>query len=327
MAYSNEVVRRARARLSAMKADKESLQQQRLQSAYATLPRLKEMDLELRRSMALAAQAVFAGGTDAGKAMDKVRQANLVLQEERAALIAENFPEGHLSEAPICARCGGSGYIGAQMCACLAELCREEQRKLLSLLACGQADFADFRLDYYPERIDPKYGASPRTVMEKTYTYCKNYAKSFGADSGNLLFVGGTGLGKTMLSACIATEVTEKGFSVCYESAAHLFSKMEKNRFNPTEETQAAASAFENCDLMIIDDLGTELPGNFVTAALYTLINDRLLNGKATIISTNLNDQEIAVRYSPQIASRLKGSFRQLTFVGEDIRILKNRGL
>ena len=325
MAYSSEVVRRARARLGAMKADKESLQQQRLQSAYATLPRLKEIDLLLRKSMALAAQAVFAGGADAGEAMDKVRKANLALQNERAELIAENFPEGYLSEEPICDRCGGSGYIGAQMCACLTELCREEQRKQLSLLACGQADFGDFRLDYYPDRIDPKYGASPRRVMEKTYTYCQNYAKSFGADSGNLLFVGGTGLGKTMLSACIATEVTDKGYSVCYESAAHLFSKLEKNRFNPTEETQAAAAAFENCDLMIIDDLGTELPGNFVTAALYTLINDRLLAGKATIISTNLNDQEIAVRYSPQIASRVKGSFRQLTFVGEDIRLLKNR--
>ena len=82
----------------------------------------------------------------------------------------------------------------------------------------------------------------------------------------------------------------------------------------------------QNCDLLIIDDLGTELPGNFVTAALYSLVNDRLLADKPMVISTNLNIDEIAQRYSPQIASRLQGSFLRLTFVGDDIRILKNRG-
>ena len=82
----------------------------------------------------------------------------------------------------------------------------------------------------------------------------------------------------------------------------------------------------ENCDLLIIDDLGTEMPGNFVTAALYNLVNDRLLGNKAMIISTNLNVEEAARRYSPQIASRLQGSFKGLTFVGEDIRVMKNRG-
>lgn len=323
MAYSAEVVGRARARLAEQKADKESLQQQRLQSAYAKLPRLWEIDLELRKSMALAAQAVFTGG---GDALDKVRQANKALQAERAALIAEKLPENYLDESPVCTRCGGLGYIGSTMCTCLQELCRQEQRQKLTLLACGQAYFSDFKLDYYGNRIDPKTGASPRAVMEKTYDYCKKYAESFTKESGNLLLVGGTGLGKTMLSACIATVVTDRGYSVCYESAGHLFAKLEKNRFSPTEETQSQVADYEKCDLMILDDLGTELPGNFVTAALYALLNDRILAGKPTIISTNLNGQDIGVRYSPQIASRLKGNFRQLTFVGEDIRQLKNRG-
>ena len=143
------------------------------------------------------------------------------------------------------------------------------------------------------------------------------------ADSGNLLFVGGTGLGKTMLSACIATTVTEKGYAVSYESAVHLFSKLEKDRFNPTEESRREVSEIFHADLLIIDDLGTEMPGNFVTTALYTLVNDRLMDGKPTIISTNLNADELGQRYSPQIASRLHGIYRQLTFVGEDIRLIK----
>ncbi len=323
MAYSADVLRKAKARLEAMRSDRQSIQQQRLQSAYEAQPRLRQIDQLLRLSMAEAARAVFAQSGDAHAMMEKVRRENQELQKEREAILQAHFPENYLQEGPVCEICGGVGYIGAEMCQCLQSLCREEQRKLLTLLACGTASFGDFRLDYYPDTIDPKYGASPRTVMERTYDYCRKYAASFGPDSGSLLFVGGTGLGKTMLSACIATEVTEKGYSVAYESAGHLFSKLEKNRFNPTQESYAAVAEIENAQLLIIDDLGTEMPGNFVTAALYTLINDRILAGKPTIISTNLNAQEITQRYSPQIASRLRGAYRQLTFVGEDIRLKK----
>jgi len=321
MAYSKDVMRKAKARLDAMRADRQSQQEQRLHSAYMQLPRLREIDMLLRQTMANAARAAFQQSEDAHALMEKARQENQALQREREALLAANFPENYLMEGPVCESCGGLGYIGAEMCHCLQALCREEQRNLLTLLACGTASFRDFRLDYYPDAVDPKYGASPRQVMARTYDYCRKYAASFAPDSGSLLFVGGTGLGKTMLSACIATEVTEKGYAVSYESAGHLFSKLEKNHFNRTDETAAAVAEIENADLLIIDDLGTEMAGNFVTAALYSLLNDRILAGKPTIISTNLNAQEIADRYSPQIASRLRGNFRQLTFAGEAIRL------
>ena len=197
----------------------------------------------------------------------------------------------------------------------------------LSQLTTGQERFDTFRLDYYPEQIDSQYGASPRAIMEKNFLKCMRYAEGFDENSGNLLFIGNTGLGKTFLSACIANVVAEKGYSVAYESAPQLFSKLEKDRFNPDENSHAQVRQLMDCDLLIVDDLGTEMPGNFVTAALYSLVNDRLLSRKATVISTNLNIAEIAQRYSPQIASRLQGSFKGLTFVGQDIRVLKNRGL
>ena len=326
MAYSADVVRRARERLANAKADRESENQQHLQIAYSQVPRIKEIDLLLRRSMALAAQAVFTQGGDAKLAMEQVKEANLALQQERQQLIDEHFEEGFLDESPICSDCGGSGYIGSNMCQCLRELCRQEQKRELALLASSDERFEKFRLDYYPDRVDSKFGASPRAIMERNFTICRKYAYSFGAGSGNLLFVGGTGLGKTFLSACIARTVADRGFSVAYESASHLFTKLEKNRFSPDEESRAQVKKLQECDLLIVDDLGTELPGNFVTAALYSLVNDRLLAGKPMVISTNLNVDEIARRYSPQIASRLQGSFQRLTFVGEDIRILKNRG-
>ena len=325
MAYSAEIVRRARQRLDWEKADQESKYQQRLQSAYAQVPRIKEIDLQLRKSMALAAQAVFIQGGDAAAVMAQVKDANLTLQKERAALAAEHFAPGYLDETHICEKCGGSGYIGSTMCTCLQELCRQEQKKEISLLACGQARFEDFRLDYYSAQTDSQYGASPRAIMELNLKHCRRYVAEFGTYGGNLLFNGGTGLGKTFLSACIAGEVADQGYSVVYETAANLFSKLEKSRFEPSEETRAAAAKLTTCDLLIVDDLGTELPGQFVTAALYSLVNDRLLAGKSMVISTNLNVDEIARRYSPQIASRLQGSFKNIPFVGKDIRILKNR--
>ncbi len=326
MAYSQEVVRRARQRLEAAKSDRESENQQHLLEAYHKVPRIKEIDMLLRRSMALAAQAVFTQGGDARLAMEQVKEANLALQQERQALAQEYFEEGYLDDSPICQLCGGAGYVGTQMCECLRELCRQEQKKEISLLASNDERFEKFRLDYYSQQVDANYGASPRTIMEHNFNICRKYAASFGLNSGNLLFVGGTGLGKTFLSACIARAAADKGYSVAYESAPHLFSKLEKDRFNPDENSHQEVERLSKCDLLILDDLGTELPGNFVTAALYALVNDRLLAGKPMVISTNLNIDEIIRRYSPQIGSRLQGSFQRLTFVGEDIRVLKNRG-
>lgn len=327
MSYSAEIVRRARQKLAQRKADKDSKYQQHLQEAYEKAPRLKEIDRRLRRTMTLAAQAVFAQGGDIQGVMEQARQENLALQQEREALIRESFAPGFLDENPVCPHCGGSGYLGSAMCSCLASICRDEQLSELSRLTSGQERFETFRLDYYSDRVDRAYGASPRTIMQRNLQISQRYADAFTDGVGNLLFVGGTGLGKTFLSACIANAVADKGYGVAYESAPSLFAKLEKNRFSPDEQSRTEAEKFNTCDLLIVDDLGTEMPGNFVTAALYSLLNERLLSGKSMVVSTNLNVDEIARRYSPQIASRLQGSFKGLTFVGEDIRVLKNRGV
>ena len=326
MGYSLEVVRRARMQLAQAREDRESENRQHLAEAYAAVPRIREIDLELRKTMVTAAQAAFVSGTDGKEAMEQVKKANLTLQQERQRLAAAHFPEGYLDESPICAKCGGTGYIGSNMCECLQELCRQEQKRELTFLTGGKETFNQFKLEYYPERIDPKLGYSPRQIMERCLQKCRKYAYSFEKNSGNLLFSGGTGLGKTFLSACIARVVADRGFSVVYESAPHLFSKLEAAKFSPTEENRREAAQFGSCDLLIIDDLGTEMPGQFITAALYTLLNDRILSNKPMVVSTNLIMDEIQRRYSPQIASRLRGSFILLPFVGEDIRVLKNRG-
>ena len=325
MAYSTEVVRRARERLAQARDDRQRENREHLALAYAQQPRLKEIDKQLRMTMAKAARAVFAGG-DAEALMNQAKEENLALQREREWIIEEQFEPGFLDETPICSVCSGTGYVGSTMCDCLAELCRQEQKKELTFLSAGRESFDQFRLDYYSDKPTPA-GYSPRVVMEKTYQDCRRYAFGFNMASGNLLFSGNTGLGKTFLSACIARAVADQGYSVVYESAGHLFAALEKARFEANEENRRAAAKYTECDLLIVDDLGTELPGQFVTAALYSLINDRLLTGKPTIISTNLNSDEIARRYNPQIASRLRGSYKRVAFVGDDIRLLKKRGV
>lgn len=324
MAYSAEVIKRASARLAKAKADREAENQRHLLQAYEQIPQLREIDQKIQRTMVEAVQAVFSRGAGP-ETLENARKENQTLQQQRAALVNANFEEGFLDDAPICSKCGGNGYVGTAMCECLQELCRQEQKKELSVLSGGKESFGQFRLEYYSDQYDPKYGASPRDIMKLTFEKCYRYASTFTENADNLIFIGGTGLGKTFLSACIAGQVANKGYSVMYETASRLFNKLEQAKFTSSEEARAQAAKYYACDLLILDDLGTEMPSQFVTAALYSLLNERLLDGKPIVISTNLNVDEMARRYSPQIASRIHGEFSRLTFVGDDIRVIKNR--
>lgn len=324
MGYSAEVVRRARQRLDQAREDRQSENRQHLALAYEQVPRLREIDRQLRGTMARAAYAAFQAGTDGQRELEAVRQENLALQQERSRLAQEHFEEGFLDDAPICGKCGGTGYIGANMCECLLELCRQEQKKEISILSGSRERFSHFRLDYYSDQPDPSLGLSPRVIMERNFQDCRSYALLFSEKSDSLLLSGNPGLGKTFLSACIAAAVADRGYSVVYETAGHLLTKMERARFSGDEAARQEAESYTQCDLLILDDLGTEMPGQFTNVALYGLINDRLLAGRPTIISTNLTSDELGRRYTPQIASRLRGSYRRIPFVGEDIRAIRN---
>lgn len=327
MAYSAEVIRRARERLAQAREDRESENRQHLAQAYEKCPRIRQIDLQLRRTMAQAAQAAFRKGSDGRAEMDAIRQENLALQQERAQLVGQYFEEGYLDDSPICTVCGGSGYVGSNMCECLRELCRQEQKKELTFLSAGKDRFEQFSLDYYPDRLDPVMKVNVRSLMERNLQMCRRYAATFSEKSPNLLFSGDTGLGKTFLSACIARVVADRGYSVVYESASHLFGKLERAKFYNDEQARQDSQRYTDCDLLIVDDLGTEMPSQFTTSALYTLINDRILYGRPMILSTNLNTEDFSRRYSSQVASRLNGNFQRVPFLGEDIRAKKNWGM
>ena len=321
MGYSKEIVLRARRALEERRDAWEQQRRQQQALIYSRLPQVEKLDRQMQLTMTKAVMAALSGDTDG--AFAQAREENRALEARRQEWIAEEFGPDFQEVPPLCPHCGGSGYVGSRMCSCLEELCRQEQRRELSALTQGGESFAGFDLNYYSDKIDSRLGFSHRRIMEKTLDTCRRYAREFVPGAKSMLFSGATGLGKTFLSACIAGEVADRGYSVRYESAAHLFDKLEKAKFSSDPQAQEESEKLTRCDLLIIDDLGTEMPNQFTKSALYLLINDRLLDRKSTIISTNLSSDQISERYTPQIASRLLGAYQRVAFVGEDIRLKK----
>ena len=283
---------------------------------YARVPAIRALD---ERIAALMGEAVNAALGGPGRSMDELQCESLDLQAERAERLVENG-------WPI-------DYLDGRACPCLLTLYEAEKAKDLSaLLRLGDESFGSFDLGLYSDRPDPATGISPRETMELVFDTCCDYALGFGPDSQNLLFRGGTGLGKTFLSACIARVVSERGHSVVYETAVDALGAFESLRFARTDEVSGQAGEkvrrLLDSELVIVDDLGTEMVTEMTKSALYTLINSRLLANRKTIISTNLSSRELARRYTPQIVSRLEGEYQVLSFAGSDIRqIKKERGL
>ena len=333
MSYDAAVLRRASARLEERRRRRQADLADRRAEVERRAPRVAEIDERLRRTLLEVARATFRGG-DPTPAIDALRDENLALQAEREALLtAAGYPSDVLEDKPVCAKCGDKGWVGAQMCSCLRTLCAQEQiRELSKLLDLGEQSFQTFRLDCYSTQSWPGMGKSPRENMTLVLDVCRNYAQKFGRFYfDNLFLYGAPGLGKTFLSACIARVVSENGFSVVYDTAGNIFSAFESQKFSKDEEDARDAreetNRYLNCDLLILDDLGSELTTAFVQASLYTLINSRLLAGRRTVISSNLSPDDVRRRYTPQIASRLEGEYRALPFFGADIRVNRPAGM
>ena len=325
MAYDGRVMRQALQRFEEDRQRRQTQYQERRERIYARQPRLREIDGELRSTMSRIISGALRHGTDPRSAVAVLRDENLSLQTEKRELLKKmGLPEDALEEAPACALCGDTGYRGGRMCRCLrAYYAREQQKELSRMLDLGSQSFDTFSTDWYPDRYDRDIGVTVREHMETVYDICGDFAHQFGRRPANLLLFGAPGLGKTHLSAAIAREVSEKGFSVVYDTAGHVFGQFEQQKFAREEEADDHVERVLNCDLLILDDLGSEMTTAFVQSALYQIVNTRLLERRSTIISTNLSPEKLAQRYTPQIASRLEGEYQLLPFVGKDIRKLK----
>ena len=334
MSFDANILRRATDRLEAERRQRQERSERLRSQAYERQPRLRQLDRQLQATMAQLVAATLRQGGDSVQAVREIRERNLDLQQERAVLLGSlGLPPDALDDKPACPLCGDTGWQGAKMCRCLQRLCAQEQIKELSkLLDLGEQSFDTFRMDYYSETPYPGRGTSPRKNMELAYDVCLNYARKFESFLfRNLLLSGAPGLGKTFLSACIARAVSEHGYSVVYDTAGNIFAQFEAKKFQRDsadgQEARDETRRYLNCDLLIVDDLGSELTTQLTQSALYELINARLVAQRHTVISTNLSLEEIARRYNPQIASRIEGEYHVLHFFGDDIRMLKKQRL
>lgn len=316
----------ARDEKEAIRRRSEDEDARRRSEAYRRAPELRAIDARLAELIGQLAAAVLGGG----RSVEEIRQESLELQARRAELLVENgWPADWLDGAWDCPKCRDTGYVEGRMCDCLKALYEKQRaRDLSALLKLGGERFETFDLTLYDDTPDAGAGRSPRAQMEAVFGFCRDYADSFGPDSVNLLFRGGTGLGKTFLSACVARVVSQHGHSVVYETTVAALAAFEAQKFHPSPEADEKVRQILSCELLILDDLGTEMVTEFSKSALYTLVNTRLLSGKKTIISTNLTEDGLERLYTPQLCSRLRGEYQDLPFVGSDIRLLrKERGL
>jgi DNA replication protein DnaC len=285
-------------------------------------PKALEIEKEIAKTSSMLAKAALSGGNVA----EKVRQIqvfNLKKQQELTDVLMHAGFEGNaLSPSFYCERCKDTGIIQTKICDCVKKIERELLLERLGASASQDCTFQDFNLDYYDK--NPKNGFSPYEKMSRAFHMCQNFAESFSTASSSLLLTGGAGLGKTHLSLSIAREVIDKGFDVFYIPFLSLLTRLEVSRFgrNETDYSEYLITPL-NCELLILDDLGSEFSSPFGSSILYHIINNRLLYKLPTIINTNLDHTEISRRYGERIGSRLLGCYQVVLFAGEDVRLQK----
>lgn len=327
MAYRNSVYIKAKEELERRRRKAEDELAERHAQVVAKCPEL--LDIE-RRMAAQGSQIVRAigMGADAQEYIEKLSQANLEAQRNRRSIIlAAGFPEDYLTAHYTCEKCKDSGTYDTYYCECYRKLVREIAFEELSKSSpLKLSSFDNFNLSYYPQERDDE-GFSPREHMTRIFNFCRDYADDFSAASPSLVMYGKTGLGKTHLSLAIASVAVKRGYAVVYDSTQNIMNRLQKEHFSRVPSDEDTTELLETCDLLILDDLGAEFATQFTVAALYNIINTRMLKGLPVIISTNLDMKELEGKYTQRIASRIIGAFIPLYFCGKDIRqIMANGG-
>ncbi len=329
MPYSNEVFNTAKDRMTERRQQAMRNAEYNRAQLYGQIPRLREINSELLSIGAAIAKCVVKDSDR--DAIRKLSERSLALQEEQDRLLADHhIKPSALEPRFLCEKCEDTGYIELEdrtvVCECfrrlMAEVAGEQLNASLPLDSCT---FDNFSLDFYDSSLDEN-GKNPFNRMSQIFNYCRDYADRFSLMSKNLLLRGATGLGKTHLSLAIANEVIRKGMSVIYVSAPEILSCLEREHFTYQYDKQEDSfGSLLKCDLLILDDLGTEFSTQFTVSCVYNLFNSRILEGKPMIISTNLSMTELLTTYSQRFASRLIGSCDTLEFIGEDVRLAKLR--
>ncbi|MBQ1554003.1 MAG: ATP-binding protein [Clostridia bacterium] len=322
MPYSREVYETARTRLETLRQLALRENEERKRSFEAINPEYAKLEQGIAQTAISLTRVMLSGQKDITESVAAIRDNNLAMQRRQAEILRENgCPPDYLEPRYHCAKCCDTGFVDGKTCECFKNLLQraayEELNRSTPLELCS---FRSFSMDYYPDRAESS-SLSPRQIMERVKKTCWDYASGFTTQSPNLLFQGGVGLGKTHLSLAIAGKVISKGYGVVYGSAPNFFNAIESEHFGRGEDKQYTLGLLKSCDLLILDDLGTEFVTQFTTAALYDILNTLILRRRPTIISTNFHIDGLKQKYDDRITSRLSGNYLRVQFVGSDVRI------
>lgn len=287
------------------------------------IPEIRELEAAMA-GLSVRKAHLLLDGDESALASSREELARL-RQKKAGLLLSHGFPEDYLELSYECADCRDTGYIGSRKCHCFKKATIDllyTQSNLKEILK--SENFDTFSFNYYSDNhIDAKTGRTSLETIQNAVQICKDFVRTFGTDFRNLFFYGDTGVGKTFLSNCIARELIDSAYSVIYFTAFELFDIFAKSQFDKDDLADTMYEYIFDCDLLIIDDLGTELTNSFSASRLFLCLNERLLNKRSTIISTNLSLEAVVEIYSERIFSRITSNYTMLRLTGDDIRIKK----
>ncbi len=327
MGYNREDYVRIKAQYSEKYMMARERAEERRFELYARIPEVKDIDSVLAGTGSEIMAIITAGKENVEEKVTSLKERNDSLLRRRAELLVANGYSADYSDVHYeCDKCGDTGYVGTKMCECMKKalvLAGYESSGLGGLIRTQS--FENFSLDYYKNGVD---GSVNYENMNNFVNALKKFAESFDSETyKNHLLFGPTGLGKTHLSTAVAKTVIERGYDVLYVGALGMIGDFEARRFGTGagDGSQRATERYYNADLLIIDDLGTEVANQFTVSCLYDVINSRINNRKSTFINTNLTKKELESKYAERITSRIFGEYYPVPFRGTDIRKQKVR--
>lgn len=286
-------------------------------------PEIMEVEKEIAESCIKLSMSILQKSKDREDNLKKIKNRITDLRMRKGEMLAQRgFSTDFLEPHYKCNKCKDTGYIGNKKCSCYNKYLVKvfyESSDLKEILM--ENNFDRFNFDLFSSEKGEGEIQSPRKNMENIVSKCQNFIDNFNSSRENLLFYGNAGTGKTFLSHCIAKELLDKGSLVVYRTAEGLFKDLKSIEFEGNSDLE---SLIYGCELLIIDDLGTEQISSFTRTEFFNLINKKLLKHKKMIVSTNLTLEELSRTYSDRISSRLMGNFNLCKFYGDDVRVKLN---
>ena len=295
----------------------------RRKTVYNLIPEMREIHDTISLLSVSQARKLLNGDDNA---LNELKlQIKALIDRKNHLLVSAGFPSDYLEPVYECTDCKDTGYIGNQKCHCLKKAIIDllyTQSNLQSILQ--KENFNTFSFAYHSDNhVDPITGRSALANIRNAHFIARDFIDTFANDFRNIFLYGDTGVGKTFLTNCIAKELIDKAYSVIYVTAFELFDTLAKSRFEKDDDAEMMSEHILDCDLLIIDDLGTELTNSFTVSQLFLCINERILRRKSTIISTNLSLESLVDIYSERTFSRITSNYTMLKLTGDDIRIKK----